>query len=685
MSVLKPDFRVSVARSLINEIYYQRAYFYYFLGKMDPWENDFDAPIALNSLQDETEVRNNLLYMRKVIPNDVSLVTYNNTWESGVAYDMWDHTREMEGERFFVVNSEYNVYKCLDNNNDAPSTVEPSGTSLFSFKTGDGYMWKYMYNIPAFKRRKFLSRGFIPVQRAITDSFYNRGAVEEAVVVNPGSGYVEILLTTLSVEDTRTGAGATASITSVSADGEITGISITAGGSGYANVDTPASLIINTVTGAGAVIKLISSGGSIVGVDIVDGGQNYVISDTVSIVTEECVLKPVISRSTGSILDVVIMNPGSGYATSPTIDIVEDVVTGVGLYGNPAAVIKAFAYEGTIANITIEDPGVNYGVDTSTIIVVQGDGENASFAPVVVDGQVVDVVVENAGTGYSFINLLVVGTGTGAVVQGIIAQSDFISDQSIVEQSSIVGAIHAIRMTEQGNNYSELTQVNIIGDGVGAEAVPIIVDGKIVKVDMVSFGTNYTRAQVQFVDPIRPPSTTFTDAAAYAILPPYRGHGFDAVQELFGNTVSIYSLLQGDIELSLLGQDYRQYGIIRNPLDLLNRQRITGVRYFVSFEIQISNASSIEMDDILINGTTRYRVVSKVDNDITVQQLSFKYEIPVGSFSREDDPEVEYGIVKVNVTPVADKYTGDMIFVTNTSPFTPTTEQVIAVRTYIEI
>lgn len=684
MSVLKPGFRVSVARSLINEIYFQRAYFYYFLGKLTPWDDDFNPPATVNSLEDETSVRDNLLYMRKVVPNDVSLVTYNNTWEPDIVFEMWDHTRDLEGENFFVINSENNVYKCLDNNNEAFSTVEPLGTPLFAFTTGDGYMWKYMYNVPAFKRRKFLSRGFIPVQRAVSDTFYNKGAVEEAVVLSPGSGYVEILLTTLSVEDTRTGSGATAVITSVSTEGEITGISITNGGSNYANVDKPASVIITTIGGSGAVIDLVVTGGEITAVDIVDGGVNYTLTDTLDIVTEQCVLKPVISRDTGSFLDVVVINPGSGYASSPVITVVEDIVTGTGLYGNPGAVIKAFANQGLIVNITIEDPGVGYGVDTSTIIVVQGDGEGASFAPVVVDGEIVDVVVENSGVGYSYINLLVVGAGTGAILEGIITQSDFISDQSIIEQSTIPGAIHAIRVTEPGNNYSRDTQIEIVGDGIGAEAVPVIVDGKIVKINMTAFGSNYTRATVVITDAIRPPSSAFTDAEAYAILPPYRGHGFDATQELFGNVLSVYSLLQGDIELSLIGQDYRQYGIIKNPLDILDSRRLTTVRYFVSFDIQVSDASTIEPDDVLLNGSTRYRVVSKETNKITVQQLSFRFETPVGSFAREDDPEVEYGISRIDSVPTADKYSGDLLFVTNTSPFTPTTEQVVAVRTYIE-
>jgi hypothetical protein len=683
-SVLKPGFRVSITRSLINEIYNQRSFFYYFLGKVHPWEDDFNPPDSLNSTQEDVDTRDNLLYLRRVVPNDVSLVTYSNEWEPNLVYEMWDHTQALQDTNFFVVNNEFNVYKCLDNNNENVSTVEPAGTPLFAFNTSDGYLWKYMYNIPAFKRRKFSSRGFIPVQRAISDTFYNRGSIEEAVVVSAGSGYTESLLTNLVVEDTRLGSGATASIASVSAEGEITGVTLTDGGSNYATVDNPASVIITTINGSGAVFELTVVDGDITGIDIIDGGLNYTLSDTIIITTEECVVRPVISRTTGSILSVSVINSGSGYTSDPTITIVEDIPVGEGLYGNPKAVIKAFAFQGKVVNFTIEDPGQTYDVDTSTSIVVQGDGEGASFAPVILDGEIVDVVVENAGIGYSFINLTVIGAGTGAVVEGVFIQSDFVSDQSIVEQSAIQGAIHAIRVTEPGNSYSSLTQIGIIGDGTGAQAVPVIENGRLIKINMIAFGSGYTRAQVVITDSIRPPSTSFTDTEAYAILPPIKGHGFDAVEELYGNVLSVYSLLQGDAELSNIGQDYRQYGIIKNPVDLLGSRRLTDIRYFVSFDIQVSDATTIEPDDLLLNGVISYRVISKSGNLITVQQLSYRYEIPVGSFQRVDDPEVEYGITSVESFPTADKYSGDLLFLSNTPPFTPTAEQVVAVRTYIE-
>ena len=56
----------------------------------------------------------------------------------------------------------FNVYKCLDNNGGAASTVEPTGTSTSILSTGDGYKWKYMYTLSA-STNKFLSTDFMAV------------------------------------------------------------------------------------------------------------------------------------------------------------------------------------------------------------------------------------------------------------------------------------------------------------------------------------------------------------------------------------------------------------------------------------------------------------------------------------------------------------------------------------------
>ena len=67
------------------------------------------------------------------------------------------------GTTFYVVTSDYNVYKVISNNNGANSTVATTGTSTNILTTADGYKWKFMYSISASDVNKFVTSD-IPVK-----------------------------------------------------------------------------------------------------------------------------------------------------------------------------------------------------------------------------------------------------------------------------------------------------------------------------------------------------------------------------------------------------------------------------------------------------------------------------------------------------------------------------------------
>jgi len=113
---------------------------------------------------------------------------------------------------------------------------------------------------------------------------------------------------------------------------------------------------------------------------------------------------------------------------------------------------------------------------------VQGDGTNAQFTPVIYDGKLVDVIVENPGEGYNSVILNIVGSGTGASVYAIIGNNDFNSEQAIVEQTAAKGAIHSIRVIAGGQGYTSSTVVTVTGDGTGCTAHPIIESGQIKRI-----------------------------------------------------------------------------------------------------------------------------------------------------------------------------------------------------------
>ena len=97
--------------------------------------------------------------------------------------------QKLEDARFYVMTDEYNVYKCLDNNNNAKSIYKPIGTQVLPITLNDGYVWKYLYNVPIALRTKFLTDSYMPVINALTQQFYSSGGIETVIIENRGTGY----------------------------------------------------------------------------------------------------------------------------------------------------------------------------------------------------------------------------------------------------------------------------------------------------------------------------------------------------------------------------------------------------------------------------------------------------------------------------------------------------------------
>lgn len=117
--------------------------------------------------------------------------------------------------------------------------------------------------------------------------------------------------------------------------------------------------------------------GSIENVFIVNGGKNYGSSDIlnyhrkptigVSIITSECILKPVLLD--GSIVDVQILNSGRGYAKD-----IEIKIFGKGKYAELYPIVT----NGRITGINILNSGIGY--DEKTTLFVQRRGSGVKFS-----------------------------------------------------------------------------------------------------------------------------------------------------------------------------------------------------------------------------------------------------------------------------------------------------------------
>jgi len=257
-------------------------------------------PLPLDNQREKISLYDELIAAKRITTSFARTVIRRYNWDlvANPKYDMWkpDYAATPGGggqigkqtatgansiadAKFYVMNSSYEVFKCLFNGEDPSNTTgqgateEPStagtnyatATGLYTETTGAGYIWKYMYTIPTDDVLKFLSSDFLPIVLPANTS--RTGVVAQAV-----AGACDVVL----VEDAGSGLPASQTLyTSIKGDGSngvvefvtngsgtITSASIQARGSGYTyanvlltngNLFSDSGLTTAVTTGASAV------------------------------------------------------------------------------------------------------------------------------------------------------------------------------------------------------------------------------------------------------------------------------------------------------------------------------------------------------------------------------------------------------------------------------------------------
>ena len=165
-----------------------RSKIYLFTGRPQSWTlerysgvsgvSELAPPTPNDSFDDMNEIYDDMIAMKRVSSTDVSKVIKRNTWKTGLKYDMFKNNytpsnlsvngqSKLYDAQFYVINSNYQVYKCIFNGESPTnptgkvSTVEPTGTTTSIFDTSDGYRWLYLYTINISDYIKFVSSDFL--------------------------------------------------------------------------------------------------------------------------------------------------------------------------------------------------------------------------------------------------------------------------------------------------------------------------------------------------------------------------------------------------------------------------------------------------------------------------------------------------------------------------------------------
>lgn len=242
---------------------------YLTIGRTQAWPNDSVPPQANSSVIASNEVWENMIGSKLITGFDISHVIPRHDWSANTYYDAYDHCTCSinlfdSNTKFYVVTKDWNVYKCLSNNNGKICTVMPTSISTTSTTTEiDGYIWKYMYTISASERLKFTTDNYIPVKTlTINDNSLQwqvqenatEGAIDVIKVINGGNNYTNANNITITITGDGRDAVAVAQVNTVS--NTISNIVVTNPGSNY----TYATITVSdTGGGANAVLRAMIS------------------------------------------------------------------------------------------------------------------------------------------------------------------------------------------------------------------------------------------------------------------------------------------------------------------------------------------------------------------------------------------------------------------------------------------
>ena len=263
-------------------------------------------PLPLDNQREKISLYDELIAAKRITDAFARTVIRRYNWDlvANPKFDMWkpDYSATPGGggqigkqtatgvasiadAKFYVMNSQYEVFKCLyngenpSNSTGQNATEEPTvaganydaATGLYTETTGAGYIWKYMYTIPTDDVLKFLSSDFLPIvlpanpSRTAVVSAAVAGACDVVLVEDAGTGLPASQTLYTSIKGDGTG-GVVQLVTNGS--GAITSASIQARGSGYtyANVllsngnlfsDTGLSTAVATGAGATGALEVI--------------------------------------------------------------------------------------------------------------------------------------------------------------------------------------------------------------------------------------------------------------------------------------------------------------------------------------------------------------------------------------------------------------------------------------------
>lgn len=689
--------RHEIARSFYRDVISGFDNYFVFLGKTSAWGTPDSPEVPQDTRQYLADAHKNMLLLKKVVPgpSDIVYMVHRHGWEAGTtvytAYaddvEMYD-VEEGVTKNFYVMTDEYNIYKCLSNNNGAVSTEKPTSTDPYASAIqvlSDGYIWKFMYQVPVLDRIRFLTPEYIPVRSGV--SYDVTGVLDSVVINNSGAGYTDPYAVIegdgykpqpLAITGTNVGVDFDNAIRYVGHYFETGDKVVYSKGAGTAfgglvnnniyyiiKVDADNFKVASSLANAQSNIAIaISAGTGTTHRLILVGDETEVLTDGL-----------------GSISRVNILNSYRGYTTAR-----------ITMYDSDTAPLSGSEYLGTITTTADSKNVVGVGTSFTTQLsagrtlvdrhnrIVGIVASIASDTALVLESPAAITVSNEEYSSFA-------GSGFEGVVILNMETANAINENVVM--SSVPGAVFRVDVLDGGTEYSESgTYITALGDGQDLSVSPVIVDGVITNVTINNPGRGYNYVRLSAS------STLGTDAEFFAHVGPQNGHGYNIPQELLATSICVATTINTDNVDLFVGNDYRQIGLIKNP-KLYSRDGDVDVGYFSSitgtacFVVQVpqSQYASYEVDDEIesSNGGIYQVIAKRYDalNDAYYVYLLYlegqKTLISSTMLTNITNGALLLSILRV-IPPEFDKNTGTIVHLKNADPVTRTDQQVETIK-----
>ena len=231
-AIVTDQFRILNAGNFVDSVGSNSNSYYVFVGLSNPTASGFgrdsdwdtDTPTPTDNFNYENFVGDSMMYGKRVTSTNVRRLARKIEWARGTKYEMYRHDYSLTNlspitksprlydANYYVINSEYKVYICIDNGSTGINTTgnasldEPTFTDLEPSKagvSGDGYVWKYLFTITPSDIIKFDSTEYISLPtdwstssnaqisavRANANSDVNENQIKKVYIDNRGAGY----------------------------------------------------------------------------------------------------------------------------------------------------------------------------------------------------------------------------------------------------------------------------------------------------------------------------------------------------------------------------------------------------------------------------------------------------------------------------------------------------------------